>query len=187
MASLPPPPLQDGGGGRGRRDRAAPQALCSASSHRPCQTARPRSCSLRPNAFYLLFSLTLLGFLPAASSWPGWRDEANVHEALPQAIPPLPVVQEQEPQRHWALEARRDSEGPGLCPGNPQAQPGHRHRSMRLPFLPTRPLHICVSFCFSFWGWAFWGAVSESTSKDGSIRPTYCGWWTSVGGRAFVY
>lgn len=37
---------------RCRRDRAAPQALCSASSRRPRQTARPGSCRLRPNAFY---------------------------------------------------------------------------------------------------------------------------------------
>ena len=49
------------------------------------------------------FLFALLGFLPAASGLPGWSTEASIHKALPQAIPPLPIVW--EPQLHWALKA----------------------------------------------------------------------------------
>lgn len=78
----------------------ASRALHRASSHQPAGLPALGATTFAPTP---LFLFTLLGFLPAASGLPGWSTEASVHKALPQAIPPLPIVW--EPQLHWALKA----------------------------------------------------------------------------------
>lgn len=139
VASLPPLP-------EGLSGPAGPvqRLLPPAPPDRPPQELPPSPQRL------LLFSLTLLGFQPAASSWPGWRDEANVHEALPQAIPPLPVIQEREPQLRWALEARRDSEEPAFAPGTPRPSPATGAEACGC--LSSPPAHFIFVFRFFFLG-----------------------------------